>query len=565
MADHVQAVWLLLQSPALRALLADREHKLGYNQAHPFGTFEFTDDFLDITPDTQLTATGALIRRKMAKEMNLWMSSKAEAGSCVDYIGGRHVICGGFGTLSPHKRTRCYETCGAAMEGELTLEDFLAHNSFLVHVRDLLDFDVHLLEGNWLPSKVLKYPWAKVLLSEHRFDRIRENYTAIQIEVATRPAASFATGFFDAPRGAHTVLIPSPVLYLHMDSDCRADGEITCIFGALMEYEWRICLSDLDRRWARRHINVGESSGAAVNVAVFGTAFQHFEIIQGGDNRAEGPMLLGKSKVQDQRAIGKAMRRTDGYKACFNSLWFEHNSGKGLGFVDAGSRDKLSVLDNLAASFGRRRVRIDATAVPGVLEMLSAILDTTTDYVKPKRSGYRVWPLAERPSSPPPRRDRWWLVPQRRTPQLSIASAIPLTHTAAPIHPPTVDPRASGRDRALPGRPVASAPSVDFYWTSRLPTFASTAKPHTSARELHARAPAATPCTLLSSEHRRDGCYGRGRIATAAHSIGSPSSSGPRVHTSARWLILGSPLRILLAGTAHPVHSSPLLRGPWHP
>ena len=100
-------------------------------------------------------------------------------------------------------------------------------------------------------------------------------------------------------------------------------------------------------------------------------------------------MLLGKSKVEDQRAVGRAMRETPGYKACHNQLWFEHNSGLGLGFADAGSRDKLSVLNNLAAAFGRRRVRIDALATLGVVEMLSAILDSTTDYVKPKRSGIR--------------------------------------------------------------------------------------------------------------------------------------------------------------------------------
>ena len=260
MADYVQAEWLPLQSPALRLLLADRERRLGYDQAHPFVTFEFTDDFLDMTPDTALTAVGALTRRKMAKEMNLWMSSKAEAGSCVDYIGGRHVICGGFGTLSPHKRTRCYETCGAAMNGLLNLEDFCAHNSFLVHVRDLLDFDVHLLEGNWLPARVLRYDWATVNLTEDRFTHIRNNYAAIQIEVSTRPAASFATGYFDAPRGATSQLTSTPVLYLHMSSDCRADGETHTIFGACMEFEWRVCLSDLDPRWRRRHINVGEST-----------------------------------------------------------------------------------------------------------------------------------------------------------------------------------------------------------------------------------------------------------------------------------------------------------------
>ena len=385
MADYVQAVWLPRQTQALRNLLADREERLGYAQAHPFCTFEFTDDFLDVTPCTKLTAVGARVRREMAREMNLWMSAKAEAGSCVDYIGGRHLITGGFGTLAPHKRARCVEQCSAALLGLLDLDEFSAHNSFLVHVRDILDFDVHLMEGNWLPMRVLTFGWVKVDLEDPRFARIRQNYERIRSEVATRPAASFATGFFDAPRDAATSPGDKPVLYLHMASDCRADGVTTCIFGALMEYEWRICLSDMDPRWARRHINVGESTGAAVNVAVFGVPFGMFELIQGGDNRAEGPMLLGKSKASDQRVVGNAMRDTAGYKACCEHLWFEHNSGDGLGFTDAGSRDLHSVLDNLAAAYGRRGTRIDPLRVPGVLELLSIVLENTTDYVKPTR------------------------------------------------------------------------------------------------------------------------------------------------------------------------------------
>ena len=385
MADHVQSVWLPRQSQALRDLLAERERVLGYDQAHPFCCFEFTDDFLDLTPETNLVAVGARTRRQMAKEMNLWMSSKAEAGTCIDYIGGRHLITGGFGTLAPHKRARCFELCGAALEDQLDLDEFGAHNSFLVHVRDILDFDVALLEGNWAPLRALRLGWATVRLSEERFQRVRQNFKLIQREVATRPAASFATGFFDAPRGAAPSPGTRPTMYLHMASDCRADGTTMCIFGALTEYEWRICLSDLDPRWARRHINVGESTGAAVNVAVFGVPFGMFELIQGGDNRAEGPMLLGKAKASDQRVVGDSMRETAGYKACSARLWFEHNSGVGLGFTDAGSRDLHSVLDNLAAAFGRRRTRIDATAVPGVLELLSKVLEGTTDYVKPPR------------------------------------------------------------------------------------------------------------------------------------------------------------------------------------
>ena len=156
-----------------------------------------------------------------------------------------------------------------------------------------------------------------------------------------------------------------------------------------MEYEWRLPLSEMDARWARRHINVGESTGAAVNVAVFGVPFAMFELIQGGDNRAEGPMLLGRSKAKDQRVVGErhardrrvqGMQRTSVVRAQQRARARFHGRRQ--------PRLLHSVLDNLAAAFGRRRTRIDATAVPGVLEMLSTILEGTSDYVKPPRVGH---------------------------------------------------------------------------------------------------------------------------------------------------------------------------------
>ena len=155
-----------------------------------------------------------------------------------------------------------------------------------------------------------------------------------------------------------------------MASDCRAGEGVMCIFGKLLEFEWKIVLSDIDERWKARHSTVGESTGSAVNVAVFGTPFRSFQLIQEGDNMTEGPMMLGRARTEDQRAIGSAMRGTRGYKDCSENLWFEHAAGLGLGFVDAGSRSYEGVLTNLAAAFGRQRTVIDATRSPEVMHML---------------------------------------------------------------------------------------------------------------------------------------------------------------------------------------------------
>lgn len=389
MADYVHACWLPKQSQALRDVLRQRELTLGYEQAHPFGTFEFTDDFLDHSCDIQLTAHGAVTRRRIAKQLNLWMSSKNEAGTVVDYIGGRHVISGGFGTLSPEKRTRCVQQCTEALHDRLDLDDFLAHNSYLVHVKDLLNLNPVLLEGNWAPMGKLRFGNVMVRLSATdefpEFARVATNYVAIRHEVATKPAAAFTTGIFDAPSGAVTSPNAQPTLYVRMSSDCMANGVQTQICGALLEYEWAIDLTAIDSRWAQRHITVGESTGAAVNVAVFGESFHMFELIQEGDNTVEGPMMLGRAKTADQRAVGQSMRATSGYRACCQSLWFEHSNGLGLGFTDAGSRSRDDVQTNLAAAFGRRRVRLSPTRSIEVLHMLSSILEGTTEYVKPKR------------------------------------------------------------------------------------------------------------------------------------------------------------------------------------
>ena len=380
MADFVQAMWLPRQTAALRTLLAERERKLGYENAHPFGTFEFTDDFFDVACAIDLSAHGALTRRQMAKELGLWMSRKTSCGTVVDYIGGRHVLAGGFGTVSPPKRARCVGQSVLALRGSLSRDEYEANVSLWVHIADLLAIPRSMLEGNWAPLKVGSLGHLLVALAD--FPRAADNHRLLIHAVRTRPAASFETGFTDAPTPS-SAASRGPAMYLRMSSDCRADGGVTCVFGALLEYEWKVVLSDLDPRWARRHINVGESTGAAVNVAVFGRMFGcSFELIQEGDNMVEGPMLMGRARTPDQRHIGACMRNTVGYGDCAENLWFEHGSGLGLGFADAGSREYVGVLDNLAAAFGRRRHRLDVLQQPDVVALLSSILEGTTEYIK---------------------------------------------------------------------------------------------------------------------------------------------------------------------------------------
>ena len=391
MADHVlHSGWLDRQSHALRALLADREARLGYDQAQPFWCCEWTDDFWDLACEPCLSAHGAFTRRRMAQQLNLWMSSKASCGTVGDYIGMRSVLTGGFGTVTPEKRARCVNDCVAAVGDRLTKDELHAHNSFIVHLVDVLNLDPAVTQGLWAPDRLPVPGFAVVALSADRcaehmrkpFAVVRDRYADIVHYVSTRPAAAFVSGITDIPVQEQRVAGELQVaIFIRMGSDACASELVARVFGHALEFEWFLPLDLIDPRWLARHINILESVGAAVNVAVFGLTFSSFQLLQEGDNTTEGAMLLGVSKVPDQQYITRRHRQTEGYRLCSRRLWFEHSSGLGLGFDDAGSREHHGVLSNLAAAFGRRRVVVDVLRdVPGVRELVADILDNTSEY-----------------------------------------------------------------------------------------------------------------------------------------------------------------------------------------
>ena len=400
MADFVHSGWLDRQTPQLREVLALRERTLGYDMAHPFWCCEWTDDFWDLAVDPELCAHGALTRRTLAKQINLWLSAKASCGTVGDYIGARMCLTGGFGTATVVKRTRCVRDSLAALSDMLSKDELHAHNSFIVHMADILDLEPSVYQGLWATDKLPVPGFAIVAISEEHcakhmrkpFAVVRAKYTDIVLLVSTKPAATFLSGVRDVPEAIATAPTKNPPLTVRMGSDCMATPTQMRIFGHALEYEWFLALDELDQEWANRHVDVGESTGCAVNVATFGLMFATFQLVQEGDNTTEGAMLLGTSKAADQQSIRSSIEKTAGFQACKQSLWFEHSYGSGLGFDDAGSRGKDGVLSTLAAAFGRRRVPIDVLQViPGVKQLLSDILRLTTPYAKrPRRSAPRV-------------------------------------------------------------------------------------------------------------------------------------------------------------------------------
>ena len=263
MADYVHSGWLALQSDALRALLADREVRLGYDQAHPFWCCEWTDDFWDLSCEPTLCAHGALTRRAMAKQINLWMSSKTSCGTTSDYIGARCCITGGFGTVTTEKRGRCVGDLLAALSDLLTKDELHAHNSFIVHIVDVLNLDPAVTNGLWAPDMLPVPGFAVIPLSaahcaEHMrkpFAAVRERYLELIRLVSSRPAASFLSGVRDVPH-ENVVVNKEPALFIRMGSDCRSDSRLMRVFGHALEYEWFLAL-DLTRPHRRA---VGQAS-----------------------------------------------------------------------------------------------------------------------------------------------------------------------------------------------------------------------------------------------------------------------------------------------------------------
>ena len=178
-------------SQCLRALLAERAATLGPRQARPFKTSGYTDDYEFEFVGPELFAAGARIWIDMCHKANYWLSEKASAGTVIDFIGGRLVLNGGFGCLSPSKHARAVADSMAVCGGTITREALESHNSFLVHVHDWLDFPAGTLKGLSAPLKIPGTPEQRAEISE----RVRAQHEQIIALVHARRAASFWLAF----------------------------------------------------------------------------------------------------------------------------------------------------------------------------------------------------------------------------------------------------------------------------------------------------------------------------------------------------------------------------------
>ena len=129
----------------------------------------------------------------MCNKANYWLSEKASEGTVIDFIGGRLVLNGGFGCLSPSKHARAVADSMAVCGGHtITREALESHNSFLVHVHDWLDFPAGTLKGLSAPLKIPGTPEQRAEIST---ERVRAQHEQIIALVHARRAASFWLAF----------------------------------------------------------------------------------------------------------------------------------------------------------------------------------------------------------------------------------------------------------------------------------------------------------------------------------------------------------------------------------
>ncbi|KOO32751.1 hypothetical protein Ctob_016308 [Chrysochromulina tobinii] len=370
---YVRDTWLPKQTPELRALLAERAATLGPRQARPFDTSGYTDDYKLEFVGPELLAAGARLWRTACRECNYWLSEKACAGTVLDYIGGRLVLNGGFGCISPSKRARAIADSEAAIGGRLTREQLESHNSFLVHVHEWLDFPMGTLKGLSAPLKLPGSPEQRATLS----DRVRAQHRRIIELLQTRHAASFWSGVDEAARlgGAEDGAGFDAVIFApRITSDACSDVEHPHICGVCNGLFFRF---PLDGAWQRRHITITETCGTVLALTIFAEYFPHDELLVESDATASLASAQALAVTENLIYIRRRAEEIGTFQNATRRAWLLHCKGWANALSDAGSRDKMTEMYALAAAMG---IRLREVPIPAeALAFMQDVLDNTSE------------------------------------------------------------------------------------------------------------------------------------------------------------------------------------------
>ena len=350
--DGVVEVWLPKQSKALQKAYAARKSKLGSHQARPFWAAVYTDNFDFSFCASDLAALGTMVWRQMNARAGIELQSTIIYGTCTDWIGGRFVLQGGFGCLTPSKRTRAIEQCQKALAGNITREEYESNNSFLGHVADICAWPAGTLQGITGPLMRPGFDDDLVKLTE----QARERYRNAIVLLESRCFASFHAGVQDAYEmwsGRGSALLP---IRTHA-SDCCTDPQphesnanpAPHVAGFCEGYFWRY---KLEGEWLKRHITLTEATGPCLNALMTVPKFPDDINVLNADATAAIAAGTGRAKAAHTQLMQRELEKCISYKKHADSCWYDHWAGWGNGIIDLISRDNLPMARRLAAAFG---------------------------------------------------------------------------------------------------------------------------------------------------------------------------------------------------------------------
>jgi hypothetical protein len=194
--DVFVEVWITNQTTAFQNAYAKRVAQLGRDAARPFWGAVYTDNFDFTYIGAEMFAFGTSAWKRMNADANIRLQDVNQAGTCIDWIGGRTVLNAGIGCLTPSKLARAVVNNKAAAQGELNEEHYQQHVSFLTFCNDLLDWPPGALQSL---SEPLAGHATHDAEQSVRVDLVDHEHVIRQLERVTsllhsRPLASFWTG-----------------------------------------------------------------------------------------------------------------------------------------------------------------------------------------------------------------------------------------------------------------------------------------------------------------------------------------------------------------------------------
>ena len=390
--DGVVEQWLPQQTPAFQEAYAERRRCLGFEQARPFWAGVYTDNFDMMYVGATLAAAGIAIWKAMNSEAKIWLAEGAAVvGTCNTWIGGRTVINGGFGCLTPHKRDKAVIACNKALRGELNRDEYESNNSFLSFANDILDFPPGTLRGIAAPLKVPGFGDDLVTLAPG--SNARNQYEAVLKLLKHRGLASFHTGVVDAGQQWSGVGMPVSMPIVFFASDACTDPEPTAaqpfprphICGVVCGLYWRFPLTG---DWLDRHITLTEASGPAIHQILTTRLFPNAVKVLATDATSAMAVGVHSAKRDDLMALDRCLaeRQVDDSDA-----WMLHWRGYGNGLADLGSRDDMAGMRRLAAAFGITLTEIPIVPGDDVSKFMEDVLNATKPgFVHPAKLGLDV-------------------------------------------------------------------------------------------------------------------------------------------------------------------------------